>query len=145
MISENIMMLLTNKIFLSCIISMGFVQVLKTVIKLVRTKRLDLKRLWETGGMPSSHAAIATALPLSSFLLEGISTVSLVALFLSLIIIRDAFGLRREVGKHAEKLNKLDKSSSTHQKFNELSGHTPLEVMMGIAAGALITSLIFVF
>ena len=62
---------------------------------------------------------------------------------LAIIVMRDAMGMRQEVGKHARALNdifaELMKSNMLPEDFNrthrELVGHTPLQVYCGAATG----------
>ena len=65
--------------------------------------------LWfSSGGMPSSHSALVTSMMLAIGLFEGFNT-SLFALSvtLAMIVVYDAAGVRREAGRHAEKIKLL--------------------------------------
>ena len=75
----------------------GFlVQLSKVLTFLLREKRINVRRLVETGGMPSSHAASVAALSTCVGLLEGFDSVLFnVVVFFSLIVMYDAAGLRR--------------------------------------------------
>lgn len=140
--------LLTNKIFLSVAIATIIAQVTKTFIKLITSKSLDITKLWDTGGMPSSHASLASSLALAVYLAEGVTTVSIATFFFSLIVIRDAFGLRREAGEQAKVINKIIRDLKLEKKLNvkklkELVGHTFLQVTVGIILGITVTLSIF--
>ncbi|MFW6383551.1 MAG: divergent PAP2 family protein, partial [Nanoarchaeota archaeon] len=82
---ERLIGLLSNKIFLSVVIATILAQFLKLINKLVQSKKFEWSKLWETGGMPSCHAALASALAFSVFLKEGISTISIVTAFLCIV------------------------------------------------------------
>lgn len=140
--------LLTNKIVLSVVLAVTLAQVIKTGIKLYKTRTFDITKLWETGGMPSSHSSLATSLALSVFLTEGLTTISIVTTVFAIVIIRDAFGLRQEAGKQAQVINKIVRDFKLGKKLQirrlkELVGHTFPQVVMGIILGIFVTLWIF--
>ena len=52
--------------------------------------------LWRTGGMPSSHSSTTAALTTSLGFIEGMdSPIFISMLFFSMLVIRDALGVRR--------------------------------------------------
>lgn len=103
--------------------------------------------LWSYSGMPSSHAAITTALTTSVGLSQGIGSPLFAAcLIFTLLIIRDAVGLRRYLGQHSEVLNDLVKELGTEQviserypRLREHIGHTPAQILAGCLVGLLIS------
>ena len=117
------------------------VQLSKVLTFLLREKKINVRRLVETGGMPSSHAASVCALSTCVGLREGVGSVLFqVVLFFSLIVMYDAAGLRRAAGRHAAILNRLIDEHFKNpgvgaQKLMELLGHTPLEVLVGALLG----------
>ena len=120
----------------------GFlVQGFKGLSTYLRTRRLNLRRFVETGGMPSSHAASVSALSTSVAIQDGISSPLFgVTLYFSAIVMYDAAGLRRAAGRQAMILNRLIDEHFAHsqkdtQRLMELLGHTPLEVFCGAALG----------
>ncbi len=108
----------------------------------LRTRRWNLRRFVETGGMPSSHSASVAALTTAVGLWHGYATgLFAVTLYFSLIVMYDAAGLRRAAGRQAAVLNRLIERHFQHsetetQKLMELLGHTPFEVFVGAALGA---------
>lgn len=123
---------------------MGFlVQGYKGLTAYLKTRRWNLRRFVETGGMPSSHAASVAALTTAVGLEEGFrSALFSATLFFSLIVMYDAAGLRRAAGRQAVVLNRLIDEHFKHpeegtQKLMELLGHTPLEVLVGALLGTL--------
>ena len=116
-------------------------QGLKGIADYARTRRWNLRRFVETGGMPSSHAASVSSLSTMVGLNEGFrSTLFGVTLFFSLIVMYDAAGLRRAAGRHAMVLNRLidehfKNPEQGAQKLMELLGHTPFEVLVGALLG----------
>jgi acid phosphatase family membrane protein YuiD len=106
-----------------------------------RTRRWNLQRFVETGGMPSSHAASVAALSTSVGLENGFRSLLFgVTLYFSLVVMYDAAGLRRAAGRQAAILNRLieqhfrSPERQTH-RLMELLGHTPLEVLVGALLG----------
>ena len=73
------------------------------------------------------------------------------AIAVSMIVIYDAAGVRREAGFHAEALNRLvdewfviSKTPMVDQKsLKEMLGHTPIEVVGGVLTGLLSTLVIW--
>ena len=125
-------------------VGVGFlVQGFKGLTTYLRTKRLNLRRFVETGGMPSSHAASVSALSTSVAIQDGISSPLFgVTLYFSAIVMYDAAGLRRAAGRQAMILNRLIDEHFAHsrkdtQRLMELLGHTPLEVFFGAVLGVL--------
>lgn len=123
-------------------VMVGFlVQGYKGVNTYLRTRRLNLRRFVETGGMPSSHAAGVAALTTSVALREGVmSPLFGVSLYFSMIVMYDAAGLRRAAGRQAVILNRLIEQHWAHadadaHRLMELLGHTPLEVFVGAILG----------
>ena len=121
-------------------------QVLKVVIELIRTRRLNLLRFFDNGGMPSSHTALVTALTIGVARDAGFgSPLFAVTLLFSLYFVFEAAGLRMEVGNQARTLNELvDELRHTHhldrERLKELVGHTWGEVFGGFIYGALVAA-----
>jgi acid phosphatase family membrane protein YuiD len=107
-------------------------------------RKVNFARAFGTGGMPSSHAATMTATTLAIGLFSGFNHPAFaIAVAISMIVIYDAAGVRREAGYHAEALNKLvdewfaiSKTPLVDQKrMKEMLGHTPIEVVGGVLTG----------
>jgi acid phosphatase family membrane protein YuiD len=116
------------------------VQIYKFIAHWVVTGRPILARLFQTGGMPSSHAAAVSALTTGVFLTVGPRNPLFgVTLFFSLIVMYDAAGLRRAAGHQATILNRLLEEHQDRKlrdrRLLELLGHTPFEVIVGAALG----------
>src|SRR3990167_6430640 len=132
-----------NKIALA-VLAAGFgAQLLKLIILFFRHKTLSWHDLVVTGGMPSSHSAFVVALAASIYLQEGLSTSFVISLVLALIVLRDAFGVRRTVGMEGKQIEKLLKLHKLKSKFHYSMGHTPLEVVVGSSIGFGIALLVF--
>ena len=120
----------------------GFlVQGFKGLSTYLRTRRLNLRRFVETGGMPSAHSAAVAALSTAVGLWHGFgSGLFAVTLYFSLIVMYDAAGLRRAAGRQAMVLNRLierhfQQPERETAKLMELLGHTPFEVLVGALLG----------
>ncbi len=109
-----------------------------------KDKRIDFSRIVTSGGMPSSHSSFVTSLSTLVGIERGFdSTEFAVVLVFSLIIMYDASGVRRAVGKQATILNQIvdDIHHGKHikpDKLKELVGHTPFEVLMGALLGIVV-------
>ena len=117
---------------------------LKIVFELIRTRRLNLLKFFDNGGMPSSHTSLVTTLTAGVGRYAGVdSSLFSVTLLFSLYFVFEAAGLRQEVGNQARVLNELvDELRQTHHvdrsRLKELVGHTWGEVLGGAILGALI-------
>jgi acid phosphatase family membrane protein YuiD len=124
-------------------------QLLKVLLELMRTGRLNVLRFFDNGGMPSSHTALVTVLTVGVARYEGISSVLFAITFLfSLYFVFEAAGLRQEVGKQARLLNELaDELRQTHHldrnRLKELVGHTWNEVFGGFLFGVMVAAIAF--
>ncbi len=124
-------------------------QALKVLIELVRTRRLNLLRFFDNGGMPSSHTALVTTLTIGIGRYAGVgSSLFAVTLLFSLYFMFEAAGLRQEVGNQARVLNDLvDEMRSTHhvdpKRLKELVGHTWGEVVGGFIFGLVVSALAY--
>lgn len=93
------------------------------------------------GGMPSNHSAIVSSIAMLIALKEGLdSPVFGVAVTLAFIVMLDATSLRRHIGRHAQAINLLRADGDV--RLRERVGHSPLEVMAGVATGVLIAWLV---
>jgi uncharacterized protein len=144
--SIEIISFFRNPIFLSAFFSLFITQLIKAVISLFRSKAKSLREvfvtlLWKTGGMPSSHSALTTSIATSIGIVEGLnSSVFILSLFFSLVVIRDAMGVRRSAGIIARTLNLLGRELNERQEIpfhpvKEVNGHTPAEVVVGVLLG----------
>src|SRR5688572_1839763 len=100
--------LLTNRTLIAPVLAWLIAQWIKTLAILLRDRRLDLRLLVSSGGMPSSHSAIVTALATSVGLRQGLdSPLFAVAVLFASIVMYDAAGVRRAVGAQASILNRM--------------------------------------
>lgn len=123
-------------------------QILKIFVRENKLKP-DWKIITAYSGMPSGHAAVIISLTTIVGLEIGWSSpLFAICFILTILIIRDALGLRRYLGQHGKVLNDLVKDLGNDavldQKYPHLLeriGHTPMQVVVGGLIG-LATSLI---
>ena len=114
------------------------IQTSKVVVDCIEKKKITLRRLLGSGGMPSSHSAVMVSITVMLGKNIGFkSPIFALACFMSLVVMQDAIGVRRQVGKQAKYLNEIlmDKNTSTEEKFQEMVGHTPFQVLIGLIVG----------
>lgn len=131
-----------NRILNVALIACVTAQILKVIITLICERKLDFNRLFETGGMPSSHSALVIALVTSIGRVYGVnSPLFAIAAVFALIVMFDASGVRRAAGEQAKIINymmehwKETTPEIFGEKLRELLGHTPLQVIMGALLG----------
>lgn len=95
------------------------------------------------GGMPSNHSAIVSSMAALVAFKHGIDHPAFgIALTLVFIVVLDASSLRRQVGKHAQALNRLqEQTPDTAPKatpLRERMGHSPAEILGGVVCGILL-------
>lgn len=138
--------LMSNKIFLCAFVSWFIAQALKVVLTLWKSKKLDMNRMFGSGGMPSSHTSSVMGLSTAVGLTQGWETpIYAVALMFSLIVMYDASNVRRNVGKQATLLNNIIEDLYKHhhveqERLIELVGHTPIEVFAGAILGIVVAN-----
>lgn len=136
-----------NEPLMAALLSMLAAQLLKLLVHWIRTGQFDQDRLWNAGGMPSSHTAMATALA-AAYVFQGQvqGSAFAVSTVLALIVMYDAAGIRRHAGKQATVINRMVKELQRldsqpkdidETELKELLGHRPMEVFGGIVLGVL--------
>ena len=138
-----------NKILMITFLVWAIAQGIKVFLGIIREKRFNFKWFIGTGGMPSSHAAGATALATTCGLHAGFDSIAfaLAAVF-AIVTMFDAQGVRRSAGQQAVILNQiLDdmywKGKIETDRLFELIGHSPLQVIMGGGLGIILASFFY--
>lgn len=149
-LKDQLRLFLSSPVFLAGVTSWFVAQFIKTLINLLKSKihsagELVELLLWRTGGMPSSHSALVTSLCTTVALRNGLnSDIFFVSFVFLLVVIRDAFGVRRASGIQAKKINELGtelKNENVIKEYNsikEVNGHTPMQVILGCLLGFLV-------
>ena len=143
--------LVNNHILWGCITAWALAQLLKVVFHWIIHREWDIGRAFGLGGMPSSHAAVVTALASCIGCIYGFDTALFaIAFVLAVIVMTDAAGVRRAAGKQAVVINQLvqdifeGKADVAYEKLKELLGHSPVEVLIGSILG-IVVGIIFAF
>ncbi len=137
----------TNTAFGVAFVAWFVAQFLKIPTYYYYYRKFDITRFLESGGMPSSHTSFVVGLTTAVGKLAGYgSPIFAVSLVFSLIVMYDASGVRRSVGKQAKLLNYLVIELFEHKhleedKLKELVGHTPFEVIAGAILGMVVGNL----
>jgi uncharacterized protein len=141
--------ILENRILLVALAACLIAQGTKVIVELAQYRRLNFKVMAESGGMPSSHSALVTALAFGVGAARGWNSVEFaIATVFAIIVMYDAAGVRQSSGKQAQLLNQVISElfqgdhHLTELRVKELLGHTPLQVMVGGILGALIAGLV---
>ena len=138
--------MISSRVFLSAFFGWFLAQAIKTLVEWIRgrsrgSRDMVATLVWKTGGMPSSHSSLVTALATSIGFSYGVeSPIFTLSLFYGILIIRDALGVRRAAGVQAQVLNKLGAQlarggSIDFVPVKEVIGHTPSEVSVGVLLG----------
>uniref|UniRef100_A0A7N0T442 Acid phosphatase/vanadium-dependent haloperoxidase-related protein n=1 Tax=Kalanchoe fedtschenkoi TaxID=63787 RepID=A0A7N0T442_KALFE len=143
-ISPFVATLAANPTFVSGLVAWAAAQWMKVFLNFFVERKWRLGILLESGGMPSSHSALCTALTTSVALCHGVAdSLFPVALGFSLIVMYDATGVRRHAGMQAEVLNMIvadlfQGHPISKRKLKELLGHTVSQVIAGAFLGVLV-------
>ncbi|MBB2486784.1 divergent PAP2 family protein [Mitsuaria sp. WAJ17] len=116
---------------------------LKFLINSIRARRWAFG-LIGYGGLPSNHSAIVSSTAALIALREGLGHPAFgVALTLAFVVMMDARSLRRQVGRHAEAINRLAGEAPGQVPLRTRMGHSALEIVAGVATGAGVALLVF--
>lgn len=135
--------LLANRELWTAVLANLTAQIWKVLWVSYKERRLAGDRLFETGGMPSSHSAAVTALATSIGLRHGLDSASFaVSVIFGAIVIYDATGVRQAAGMHAHMLNDLARELQhiltegfQPRTLQTLLGHTVPQVIVGVILG----------
>lgn len=146
-ITVQLKLFFLSPIFSACFCSWFGAQFIKTAINLCYGKVKSFKQLVElmlvkTGGMPSSHSALVSALATSVGIRNGLhSDIFFVSIVFWAVVIRDALGVRRSNGMGIKRINEISAELSekeiikNYKSLKEVNGHKPMEVVCGCLLG----------
>ena len=132
---------LHNRIFLVTLSVWVLAQTAKVIGGVFTENRFNFRWFIGTGGIPSSHAAGASALATCVGLQHGFdSTLFAISASFAMVTMFDAQGVRRATGQQAGILNKMMddiywKGQIEATRLKELVGHTPIQVLAGFIFG----------
>ncbi len=138
----------SNRVLLIALTAWFVAQSMKVLITLFIDKRFEFERFHGSGGMPSSHTATIVSASTAIGLTHGWhSSIYALSLIMSFIVMYDASGVRRSVGKQAKLLNDIILELYKHrhleqEKLKELVGHKPTEVAAGAILGIIMANLL---
>ena len=145
---EEVSGIFHNQILLVALLACFTAQGLKVIIELIKDRNVNFRNLVSTGGMPSAHSALVGALATGIGQTMGWSSPEFaIACLFAVIVMYDAAGVRQAAGKQAKILNQItdelfqDKHNLNEEKLKELLGHTPFQVVVGLALGITISML----
>ena len=135
-------MLTTNPVIDCALLAWFLAQLIKVILEAVMTRRLNARLFVSSGGMPSSHSALAVACTAAIGKLYGIQgPVFALSVIMSSVVMYDACNVRRSAGDTARLVNQIlaHVEKLTAEDFaddlREVMGHTPLQVLMGALLG----------
>jgi acid phosphatase family membrane protein YuiD len=133
---------LDNRVLLIAIAASIGAQCLKLLLVYIQSGQIRFNVLFETGGMPSSHSAVVSALATGIGKSQGWDTAQFaIASIFAFIVMYDASGVRRAAGTHAKVLNQIigqvfeNDHHLSEDPLKELLGHTPVQVVVGSILG----------
>jgi len=123
---------------------------LKVIIRSIKGN-FSLNLTFDYGGMPSIHSAFVASLCTVILIAEGFfSAAFAIALIFSLIIIRDALGLRRISGFQSEALLRIiakypeKEREGFPKRLEKHIGHTLPEVIIGVILGIVFSVMFYI-
>lgn len=150
--------ILTNFPLVAAFLSILLAQLIKLPLHYITARKWEWGLVISTGGMPSSHTAAVASLATAVGIEQGVaSTYFAISVVMAVIIMFDAFGIRRQAGEQAVIINRLTKefqlfhdkgkkreAGSERKALKELLGHQPVEVAAGCLFGIGISAIMYV-
>lgn len=138
--------ILDNSVMLVAVIACLIAQASKLIVELIKNRKFDMRVLVTTGGMPSAHSALVTALATGIGQTSGwASSEFAIATIFAIIVMYDAAGVRQAAGKQARILNQMidelfhENKEFSEDRLKELLGHTPFQVIVGSVLGVTVS------
>ena len=136
--------LFSNQVLGPALLAWFIAQLLKPFFHYIRMRRWNWGLFFSAGGMPSSHSALITGATFAiGFHLGFDSPLFALAFAIGMIVVYDAAGVRRQAGLQAQRINLLINEifagkAITEERLKEVLGHTPNQVIGGVALGILV-------
>ena len=127
MIQELIYTMFTNKVVLSLIFVFIAAEIIKLITFAYKQKCFSPSCLVKGGGMPSTHTSLVSTLTFSVLFNFGFSILWVAIAVFSIIVARDAFGVRKHAGEHAKLLNIMLQDSKLRKKYENKSGKKQMQ------------------
>ena len=136
--------MLSNNVLMTAMVAWLIGQFLKLPGYYILHRKWKWGVIFSPGGLPSSHSSLMTATTLSIGLYHGFNNPLFgLAVAISMIVIYDATGVRRQAGLHARVINEIMEEIFAgrpvpEKQLREVLGHTPIEAIAGILLGIMI-------
>lgn len=128
--------LLSTYLFLIPIVVLFLCECTKLIVSSIRKGHIDFNSFLHAGGFPSTHSAFVTSLLIVVWRKAGVDSVEFaIAMVFAALVWYDSMSSRREIGELAAGMNRLQH----WQHFQTRVGHSAIEVIGGVAFGALVT------
>jgi len=138
---------LRNPVLIGALIAWSLAQGIKLPIDYLRLHRWNWSLLLSTGGMPSSHSTLVTAIAHGTGMVQGFDSPAFaVAVVVAMVVIYDATGIRRQAGLHAEMINAMvqdlmEGHQLQQERLAEVLGHSPAEAAVGLVLGIVVSTI----
>jgi len=133
---------ITGYVFIAVMIAWLSSVFLKWIIKIIAGEKYRLSEAFANGGMPSSHSAFIASLSACIYLTEGLSSVIYLYLAVALIVMSDAFRVRKNLGLQGDSLNKL-LVKLKQNPIQVVHGHSVSQVLAGAIWGVFVAVVFF--
>lgn len=136
--------ILQNQVLWTGMVAWILAQAFKIPIDYFQSRSWNWALFFAAGGMPSSHSALVTSATMAVGLYHGFDNPLFgLAVAVTMIIVYDAAGIRRQAGMQAQKINILVEEllkghPISQQQLREVLGHTPLEALGGVLLGLVV-------
>jgi acid phosphatase family membrane protein YuiD len=147
----NLLEVFSNRVLIAGAIAWSIAQIIKVPLNYLASGQWNWSLLLRVGGMPSSHAALVSAIAHAIGLFVGFDTaIYALAVAIAIIVIYDATGIRRQAGKHAEVINAMIRDLARghplpEEQLREVLGHTPMEAFGGMLLGLIVAQVAWFF
>ncbi len=140
----------SNRAFMAVLLSWLLAQFIKFLLAKLTHGDFFMGRAFKTGGMPSAHSALVSALTFSAGVQYGTGSIEfLIALVLTLVVSYDAMGMRAEINRHGRAIRELAAKVGGSADFDakypgigDFQGHELVEVVAGLALGIVVSALV---
>lgn len=143
-----ILQILTNQIFLSAVIATVVSQAVKFSLVSIKNRRFMYDYIFrDYGGMPSSHTAFFVGIFFAFYFTEGITHLTILALLLTFITIRQVTGelwiFKRNDNIINQIIGELQKGKTKKiQHYASHFGHSLSQVAVGALIGFLVAVIV---
>lgn len=134
-----------TKFLIAVILSWMIGKGIKTVLDIIKSKKLTFKMFFCDGPMPSTHTTSVVAVATSCILETGISPISVLSVVIALLVMEDAMKVRWITGEQSRILNQQNKGKKGYVPLMERVGHRPIEVVVGGLIGVVVPVLVYLF